>query len=130
MNLKGNERYMNIANSFLVEGANFKLFKNNSIIFPKNGGAVFTNKKRILTVDSLVDLNTGVFSPSKEIYFDFAFLLFSTIDFRKIFKGTALPTVDSKMLNNLMFAIPPLEEQKRIVTKVEELLAIVDSMKK
>ena len=48
MNTKGNERYLQITENYLPKEYNSKLFEPNSIVYPKNGGAVFTNKKRIL----------------------------------------------------------------------------------
>ena len=44
--------------------------------------------------------------------------------------GTAQLNVNAKSLNNLDLPLPPLEEQKRIVAKVEELFALIDAMKK
>ena len=45
-------------------------------------------------------------------------------------KGTAQKGFYLNQLKNLHVAIPPLEEQKRIVAKVEELFALIDAMKK
>ena len=45
-------------------------------------------------------------------------------------KGTAQKGFYLNQLKNLHIAIPPLEEQKRIVAKVEELFALIDAMKK
>jgi type I restriction enzyme S subunit len=130
MNVKGNESYMNKATLFLRTDAKYKLFPQNAIIYPKNGGALLTNKKRILVTDSLVDLNTGAFIPSNELYIEYIFYLFSSIDFRKHYKGTALPTLNMESLNKLLFPLPPLAEQHRIVEKLEQLLSEIDKLKK
>ena len=45
-------------------------------------------------------------------------------------KGTAQKGFYLNQLKNLHIATPPLEEQKRIVAKVEELFALIDAMKK
>ena len=131
MNTNGNEMFMKKTKLFYT--GQKKGFKENSIIFPKNGGAVFTNKKRILCCESIVDLNTGVFSPSNKINFDFVLTLFKNIDFKKYYKGTALPTVDKETVENLYISIPPLEEQQRIVDKInsfEPLLEKYDKVEK
>ena len=128
MNNKGNELYMNTVINFLKEGTKYKLFPMNSIIFPKNGGAVFTNKKRILTKESLVDLNTGAYIPYKTIYFKYVFLMFSSIDFKKYYKGTALPTVDTEAVKSIIWGLPPFEEQKRIVDGIEKLLPLCEKV--
>ena len=126
MNVIGNEYCMNNASLFLKEGTKYKLFPKNSIIYPKNGGALLTNKKRVLIKNSLVDLNTGAYVPSQELYFNYVYFLFSIIDFRKHSKGTALPTVDMDSINSIRLPLPPLAEQHRIVEKIEALFAEVD----
>lgn len=128
MNVKGNEHYMNYAALYLKANTKYKLFPKNSIIYPKNGGALLTNKKRILVTDSLVDLNTGAFVPSYELDFEYIFHLFSTIDFRKHYKGTALPTVNMESIHRLLFPLPPLSEQHRIVAKIEQLMKEIDKL--
>ena len=42
--------------------------------------------------------------------------------------GTAQPNLSSKNLENFIFPLPPLAEQKRIVSKVEELFALCDKL--
>ena len=126
MNTVGNEVFLCKSNSFLKLPDSMKLFSKGAVVYPKNGGAVFTNKKRILGQDSLVDLNTGSytpFSPMDEKYF---YYLFSTVDFQKYYKGTALPTVDMDAVQEIVWALPPLAEQMRIVAAIELTLPLID----
>ena len=44
-------------------------------------------------------------------------------------KGTAMPGLSSIALHQMLIPLPPLEEQHRIVTKVEELLPYCDRLK-
>ena len=44
-------------------------------------------------------------------------------------KGIGIPHVNPNILWNLTFPLPPLNEQKRIVSKIEELFSLVDSAK-
>ena len=130
MNTIGNETYLYNTQNYITNHTK-KVFQKNSIVFPKNGGAVFTNKKRILIEDSVVDLNTGIFTPTTYIDFDYAFLIFSTIDFREHYKGTALPTINNEFMNSSLFGLPPLAEQTRIVAtlkKYESLIAEYDKL--
>ena len=124
MNSAGNEKYLRYTNNYLAFKPK-KVFPSNSIVFPKNGGAVFTNKKRILTTDSVVDLNTGVFTPTTLINFDYAYLIFSTIDFREYYKGTALPTINNEFMRSIIFGLPPLVEQARIVSEIEKFEPLI-----
>ena len=45
-------------------------------------------------------------------------------------KGVAIPHLDTSKLINTVTAIPPLEEQKRIVNKVDQLMALCDELEK
>ncbi|WP_269146115.1 restriction endonuclease subunit S, partial [Lactobacillus crispatus] len=86
----------------------------NTIIFPKNGGAILTAKKRILSQDSLVDLNTGGLIPYNDLNHKFIFYLFLSLDIKDFVKGSAVPTINSKKLKETLVPLPPLEEQSRI----------------
>ena len=44
--------------------------------------------------------------------------------------STGVKNLNIDRVASLYIAIPPLEEQKRIVAKVEELFALIDAMKK
>ncbi len=123
MNTNGNEIYLIYTDNYLCTN---KYYPKNTIVYPKNGGAVFTNKRRILKYDSVVDLNTGGFCCYSFAYLNFMFLLFSNIDFRQYYKGTALPTLDMDKIKRIYIPFPPLNEQERIKNKIEILNPIIN----
>ncbi|MCL1148171.1 restriction endonuclease subunit S [Shewanella marinintestina] len=43
--------------------------------------------------------------------------------------GTSTQTITKEAVGNLVFSLPPLEEQHRIVSKVDELMALCDQLK-
>jgi type I restriction enzyme S subunit len=43
--------------------------------------------------------------------------------------GTGQPNVNGTALKNLIFSLPPLYEQNRIVTKIDELMTLCDQLK-
>lgn len=43
--------------------------------------------------------------------------------------GSAFPNINTDMLKNTLIPIPPLEEQKRIVAKLEEILPLCEKLK-
>jgi len=59
----------------------------------------------------------------------FRFFQFKYADINSNTKGTGIPHVDPTYLWNLDIPIPPLNEQKRIAKKLDELLATVESIK-
>ena len=50
-------------------------------------------------------------------------------EIKKYDNGTAQPNLAAKSLEQFLFPLPPLAEQKRIVEKVEELLAVCEGLK-
>lgn len=44
-------------------------------------------------------------------------------------KGIGIQGLSSNALGNLVFPLPPVEEQKRIVAKIEELMPLVEMLK-
>ena len=125
MNTVGNEKNLSFTVQYYTGNKIKKIFPCNTIVFPKNGGAVFTNKKRILLQPSVVDLNTGALIPYGIVNTEYLFLLFSSIDFREHYKGTALPTVDANFVGKLLFGLPPLAEQERIVAEIEKFEPLI-----
>ena len=71
MNLPENDKYMYSANNFVsretLKEMKAKTFPAGTIIFPKIGGAISTNKKRILTRTSAFDNNVMGLIPSEKI---------------------------------------------------------------
>ena len=128
MNVEGNELFLDKTTNYLNDKYDGVVFSKGSFVFPKNGGAVLTNKKRILLHDSLVDLNTGVITFSPFIDAEYAFLMFLFIDFSKLYKGSTIPTVDANVISSLIFALPPLNEQQHIVQVVKKVFTQLDTI--
>ena len=127
MNSEGNEIYLHKTNSYLSKDA--KYFPKNSIVFPKNGAAIATNKKRILSQPSIVDLNTAVLIPDVTQNVKFLFYFLNNIDFKDITRGGAIPTLDLKELKLHEIPYLNLEEQKRIVEELDLLSGIIEKQK-
>lgn len=132
MNLPGNEKYIVVANNFIDEAAakrmRAKIHPPGTIIFPKIGGAIATNKRRILTVGSAIDNNCLGITFSNHVDTEWAYLLLTTIDFTQYQAGTAVPALQQGALERISIALPPLAEQRRIVAKVDELMALCDRL--
>lgn len=50
------------------------------------------------------------------------------LDLTKYQSGTSVPAVSQAALDPIRIGLPPLAEQRRIVAKVDELMAFVDSL--
>ena len=49
--------------------------------------------------------------------------------FEQFVIGTSIPTFSQEKLSNMLIPLPPIAEQKRIVERVEELLAVCEGLK-
>ena len=125
MNHTLNTKYLQHTSLFLDNGC--KTISKNTIVFPKNGAAIATNKKRILQQDSVVDLNTGGVSANNDLlFYEYLYLYFLNIDFRLHTRRGAVPTLDIAELKKLPIPIPPLPEQEKIVAELDCLSGIIE----
>lgn len=125
MNRETNQRVMTDTDAYVKESRKF--FPKGAIVFPKNGAAIATNKKRILGQDSIVDLNTGGVKPNTNLVsIDYLFYLFQHIDFAQYMRRGAVPTLDLKSVLALEIDLPSLTDQQRIVAELDLLSGIVE----
>ena len=74
----------------------------------------------------------AVLHPYQTVYGDFLFyylrsdLLNESIE--KRMKGVAYPAINNKDFYNLIFPLPPLNEQQRIVEKLDQLMEFCDQL--
>ena len=94
-----------------------------SIIFPKRGGAIATNKKRLVLREEIcIDSNTMSLTVLDDVLLPYINLWFKSIDLGKLATGTSVPQINNQDIYPLLVPLPPVVEQKRIVEKIEELL--------
>ena len=133
MNKLGSEKFMQAAEITLDDNQTAKLGihvrKQGTVIFPKRGGAIATNKKRILSCPSAYDLNImGVLPYIVPTDFFYQWLL--SIDLAALSDGSNVPQLNHKDIDPLPFPLPPLLEQQTIVSEVESRLTIADEVEK
>lgn len=124
MNLLGNETYL--TNTQLFLSGEVRTFPKNSIVFPKNGAAVATNKKRILRFESVVDLNTAVMIANQEVLAEFLYKFMLNIDFALLIKRGTIPTLNITELKNLQIPVPAREVQERIVAELDKINEVIE----
>jgi type I restriction enzyme S subunit len=129
MNLPENKKIITISTRYTIKDEAKSLIPVNSIIFPKRGGAILTNKKRLVIETQIcVDLNTMAITPCNEIDIFYFYDWFALIDLGTLNNGTAIPQINNKDMNPIKFPVPPLEEQKRIVEKIESLFELIEQL--
>ena len=128
MNRPENLKVMSSTDAFIDNPT--KVYRKGAIVFPKNGAAISTNKKRILGQDSVVDLNTGGFLADEKLISPFfLYYLMQHIDFKQYVRRGAVPTLDIKELKAKECCIPPVQEQEKIVAELDCLTGIIEKKK-
>ena len=120
MNLPGNEVKLRVAN---LEGivrksiAERRCAPPGTIVFPKRGAAIATNKKRIVDGWSVFDPNVIGVVARTDLGQDFLFQWFQMFDLRTITEPGPTPQLNKKNLLPLSIPVPPsLEEQREVVS--------------
>lgn len=133
MNLPGNERQITASNNWVSADAlramRARAHPVGTIIFPKIGGAIATNKRRILALPAAIDNNCAGQIPRQGIDVDWLFMVLSSIDMAAYQAGTSVPALNMKRLGKHPIAIPSNEAQREIVLKVNALMDICDGLK-
>lgn len=133
MNLTGNETIMTTANNYVSEDVKDKLGVKpapaGTVIFPKIGAAIATNKKRLLSTPSAYDNNVMGLIPGDQINPRFLFFWMQIVDLAKLAHDSgAVPSIRKSDMENLRVPVPPLEEQGRIVAVLDRFDALVNDL--
>ena len=130
MNLQKNEKFMTSANNYVsretLKAMKAKAYPAGTIIFPKIGGAISTNKKRILVCDSAFDNNVMGLVPSDDVLSEYLYNIFLNLDLYELSNKAALPSITATSVKEVALQLPPLAEQQRIVAKLDAAFAEID----
>ena len=135
MNYPGNERYITTSSRYVSEATAGKgIFEVGSILFPKRGGAIGTNKKRMTKLPICADLNVMGVSSNGKLLPEYLLAYFDMIDLGALSDGSSVPQINNKNIAPLVICVPPIELQKQFAAFVEEIdkskLAIQQSLDK
>lgn len=122
MNEIGNERLMHKSREYfpLKNSAN-KVIAVGAVIFPKRGGAIATNKKRMLGRPALLDPNLmAVIAKPDQVLSEYLYYWTQTFDLADISNGGVIPQLNRKDLAPLKIPVPDLTNQVTIVNEFEE----------
>ncbi|TMS57578.1 restriction endonuclease subunit S [Imbroritus primus] len=125
MNRAGNETV--IAEAALekhldAKVATYRCAPPGTIVFPKRGAAIATNKKRLTESWSVFDPNVIGVVPGSTINARFLFHWFQSFDLRTITEPGPTPQLNKKHLDPLPIPVPPTTDEQ------EEIVAILDAL--
>jgi len=107
-----------------------KLHRKGTILFPKSGASTFLNHRVLMEVDGYVSSHLATIKAKGEIADD-KFLLYylTTIDSKDLMQNVAYPSLKTSDIGLIPVPLPPLSEQKRIVSIIDECFKAIDQAK-
>jgi len=117
MTRPGNERLIQVwANTVSPEAAarlGAHVFPAGTIVFPKVGGALLTNKRRLLSRPSCID-NNMMGCVVRRGVLDYAFILMEHLDLGRLSNPGPVPATNEGEVRDIKVALPPETEQRAI----------------
>lgn len=98
-----------------------------TVIFPKRGGAIGTNKKRLVSVPICMDLNLMGVIPSSDVLPEYLYYYFENVDMGSLSNGSSVPQINNSDIAPLDIWVPEKAVQREIylqLDKICELLAL------
>jgi type I restriction enzyme S subunit len=126
--LASNARGITTSSRFVGSDRRNDVIAAGSIVFPKRGGAIATNRKRTTRLDIVGDSNLMAMKPYLDETLPYVELWFSSFDLWSLNSGTSVPQINNKDIYPISIPLPPLAEQHRIVAKVDALMALCDRL--
>lgn len=110
---------------------NLDIIPYNSVCLAMYGGAGTIGKNALIQFETTINQSVCAIHPNG--FLDMKYLLYYTQFFRPLWMNYASgsrkdPNINQVIINNAVIPLPPLEEQYRIVTKIEELLPYCDQL--
>ena len=99
-----------------------------SIVFPKRGASIFSNKIRILKYDSFIDTNLMTLTCNNYLDSYFLFLLLSFIGLDNLADTTSVPQINNKHIIPLKVPVPSKKEQTAIATILSDMDAEIQAL--
>lgn len=134
MNSDGNEIEMVGSNNYvsieLAKSKKWTVAPTGTVIFPKIGAAIATNKKRILSMPSLFDNNVMGIICGEKILPQFMLYMLEHIDISKWASLANPPSIAQEAVLEQKIPLPSLETQKQIVSEIEGYKQVVLGAKK
>jgi type I restriction enzyme S subunit len=123
MNLPENDRIISVSREYSDAKLKPKaVIQIGAIIFPKRGGAIATNKKRILGQAAFIDPNLmAIEAQPNQMMSEFLYYWSRTLDLRSISNGGVIPQLNRKDLAPLEIPVPDLAEQERLSEEFKTL---------
>jgi len=135
MNLPGNEWELHSANHYVSDKVRLELrariFPQDSIVFPKVGGAIATNKKRIIQVAGCVDNNVmGLIPDQAKVVPEYLHEWLRAFDIYEFSNKANPPSITQGTVFGWPLRVPSRDEQMQVVATAVELREHTETLRK
>ncbi|MEU6056547.1 restriction endonuclease subunit S [Streptomyces sp. NPDC047097] len=109
-----------------AQDARVRIHPAGTVVIPKRGGAISTNKKRVTATAGAFDLNTMGIIPKGRLVPEFLWYWFQTINLQDLADGSNVPQINRPDLRHLQVPVPNESEQRSVVQHLDSLFAHMD----
>ena len=107
-----------------------KLHKKGTILFPKSGASTFLNHRVLMEIDGYVSSHLATIKAKAQIADDKYLLHYlTTVDAKDLMQDIAYPSLKTSDIGLIPVPLPPLPEQQRIVTILDEAFTAIAKAK-
>ena len=101
------------------------IFPVGTVLFPKRGGAIGTNKKRVTSLPVCADLNIMGVIPGTTVQPKYLFYFFENVDMALLYNGSSIPQINNTDIAPLKIRIPSLDKQQTIVNILDKISTLI-----
>ncbi len=121
------------SNDYLNENGikRMRLFERGTLLFPKSGASTFLNHRVTMAVDGYVSSHLATIKANAGGSLEDGFLFYFSmnIDSRDLMQDQNYPSLRLSDIENIEISLPSVEEQKRIVKKLDRVFEKVTKTK-
>lgn len=118
-------RWMGATRTYLAPSSVSKLGltvrRPGTLLIPKRGGAIATNKKRILAEPACYDLNTMGLQPSSQLYPEYLWHWIQGVDLARLADGSNVPQINAPQIRGLSLPVPSIDVQVAISMELDDV---------
>ena len=119
------DKYLTTTKTYVDTNNKVKKIAKGSIVFPKRGAAILTNKIRILNTKAYMDTNMMSLSTDKS-NLEFLYTVISNVGLYKIADTSTIPQINNKHILPYTVSLPSLPEQTAIGSFFQDIDQLIN----